>query len=141
MRDIFRELLKHVPAHVLRLIAGSVMLGLMLMLVVAVSGQTFRLSETTRTWIGIGGALVFALYFCWSAKRRSEKFVQFVASAIIIFAVGLTSNNVIAEISSNLGLNDDIELADGGRATRGVTADASPAEPPPVPPLSEIPVD
>ena len=104
LTDLLPSITKHVPRHILRLIVGGAALGLVLMLFLKVVDEAFGLPVSTLNWIAIGVSAIFALFLCSEGKALSERCLHFAAGAIVIFAVGLTSNNVIADMRNNLGL-------------------------------------
>lgn len=103
IKEIFSQLLKFVPAHVLRLVAGSIVLGVILMLFLKVVDDVFDLPPAALTWVGVAVTVLFALLLCWKAKVFSERCLHFGVGLVMIFSVGLASNNVIAELRGNFG--------------------------------------
>lgn len=102
IKEILTLLVKYVPAHVMRLVVGSVILGLALMLFLKVVDDRLKLPESALLWVGVGVAVLFAMFLCLYAKAILEKCLHFAVGFVMIFSVGLASNNVIADIRGNL---------------------------------------
>jgi len=107
IKEILRTLINYVPAHVLRLVAGSVVLGLALMLFLKVVDEVFNLPEATLTWAGVGVTVLFALLLCSKSKIFTEKCLHFGVGFVMIFSVGLASNNVIADMRNSIVIITD----------------------------------
>lgn len=127
LKDLPAKLFDQIPPNVMRVIAGGVALGLALMLFLKVVDEVFDVSVPVLNWIAVGVTILFALLLCSGNKVLYQQCLSFGAGAIVIFAVGLTSNNVIADIRSTFEGASEIASASGGSA-----------EPPPVPPLESI---
>ena len=105
LKGLWKAISDKVPPHVQRLIAGGVALGLVLMLFLKVVDEVFEPAEQTLTWVAIPVTAVFAALLCIRVRAVAEWCIHFSAGAIVIFAVGLTSNNVIAAMRHDLGLS------------------------------------
>ena len=122
--DLGETIEKYVPRHILRLVAGGLVLGIVLMLFLKVIDEIFDLTPQTLSYVAIPVTLIFAAILCPKISAIYERCIHYCAGAIVIFAVGLTSNNVIAGMRYDLGLDE-------APATNG-------PPPPDVPPLNII---
>ena len=112
------KVLSALPPQIRTLILGSMALGLFLTPSLAVAGEKFEIPESWLKWVAVAVAAVFSLLLCLNIRKKLDRCVYFVAGCILILAVGLTSNNVVAGII-------------GGSPVSGQA-------PPPPPPLSQI---
>lgn len=107
IKEFLKPLFDSVPPNVRRLAAGGIVLGVLLMLFLKVFDDVFAFPESALTWVGAGVTVLFALLLCWNAGTFAEKCLHFGAGYVIIFAIGLASNNVIADIRGNIGVITD----------------------------------
>lgn len=125
LKDYF-QFFDYVPPNVRKIVCGGVVLGLFVMLFVKVIDATYDLSPTKMTLAAVGATVVFALLLCSGKASVWQKTVNFAASSIVIFGVGLTSNKVMVDIWHTF---------DTSSASQPSGNEAPPA---PVPPLSDI---
>ncbi len=102
--DFWKSRVDYVPAHVMRLVAGSVVLGLALMLFLKVVDEAFNFPPTTLTWVGVAVTVLFALLLCSKSKAFTERCLHFGVGCVMIFSVGLASNKVISEMRDSFGI-------------------------------------
>ncbi len=105
IKDFLKPLFDSVPTHVRRLVIGGAVLGLVMMLFLKVIDEAFNLSPSTLTWVALPVTALFAFFLCSGAQAFAEKCMHLGVAAIVIFAVGFTSNNVVAGMRDNLGLD------------------------------------
>ena len=126
LKAFFETFLGFVPPQVMRIVAGGIALGLVLMLFLKVVDEVFDLSVPWLNGVAVLVTLLFAMLLCSGSEAWRQRLMNFGCGAVVIFAVGLTSNNVVAEMRETFGLASGAESQPSDTAVGDTPSDGPP---------------
>jgi hypothetical protein len=100
MVTILKGVFDNAPKEIVRLITGGVFLGLVLLVFLRVVDRRFDLEPQYLDALGLTATPILGLLLCIDIVPLRKRVLKVFASSLVIFAVGFTSNQVIADLKA-----------------------------------------